>query len=611
MFGSTENMSDLIASLANNIMPPVSEPAVMETNPAGAKAASKPYQSQTFSTKDRQPVGTQDRRVVDNEKTDDIASGPEVTENKGENFREVLEKRLSDKSESQTSPEGEKKPEKTAETGHTADNPPADQKEPELTRFVDVDAQLAAKVLAENGKLAADLAQVKQAQGVSETGLDKDMPSHHIIVSLPGNRAGKAQIKANGIAAGQAYLLSKSKAEAAEAHSAKGQPVQSYPVNTNKAKDAIVQAKDGIVQAKDGIIQTLNKNSDAAVKKPMAKTDKPLISNNKAGTEQLQTQLKAPDDTAKKPASDVKQQLPQNENAAVLSEKLKSEVSLPTSRQSSPAEDLNSAEPPKKIDVAQLSAGQTKQNVTAQSQKQALSNNSKSTEQKTLDNPDKETSYTRAPNNPIVADTDTTAKLTTEFNAVPAKTQNIQPTVGTRGTAPANATGAANNGSTNTVDATDSLQLSPSEQIIQSIRVNLRTPEQEIYIGLNPPELGRIRIRFQHSNGEITGMLEVEKPQTKYDIEHSLPQIVASLQGCGVQVRRVEVVLKEQPQQNQSQSDTSDDFAGMEKQDFSGRTKDEIPGQPNSTPATAEDSVQQQPAKVVHEITDDTINVYV
>ena len=583
-------MSDLITSLANNIVPPVPE-----AGSAGVKGASNPDQSETFSTDHTRPFGADDRWVVDNDRSDDIAYGAEVTENKGENFREVLEKRLSDKSESQTSPEGEKKPEKTAETGHTADNPPADQKEPELTRFVDADAQLAAKVLAENGKLAADLAQVKQAQGVSGTGLDKDMPSHHIIVSLPGKGASKAQIKAKGIAAGQTHLLSK--AEAAEAHSAKGQPVQSYPANANKAKD--------------GIVQTLSKDSDAAGNKPAVKTDKPVISNKKAGTEQLQTQLKALDDTAKKPAPDVNQQLPQKENAAVLSEKLKSEVSLPTSRESSPAEDLNSAEPPKEIDVAQLSAGETKQNTTAQSQKQALSNNSKSTEQKTLDNHDTETSYTRAPNNPIVADTDTTAKLTTEFNAVPAKTHNIQTNVGTRGPAPANATGAANNGSTNTVDAPDSLQLSPSEQIIQSIRVNLRTPEQEIYISLNPPELGRIRIRFQHSNGEITGMLEVEKPQTKYDIEQSLSQIVASLQGCGVQVRRVDVVLKDQPQQNQSQSDTPDDFAGMEKQEFSGRTKDEIPGQPNSTPATAEDSVHQQPAKVVHEITDDTINVYV
>lgn len=590
-------MSDLIASLANNIVPPVPE-----AGSAGVKGASNPDQSETFSTDHTRPFGADDRWVVDNDRSDDIASGVEVTENKGENFREVLEKRLSDKSESQTSPEGEKKPEKTAETGHTADNPPADQKEPELTRFVDADAQLAAKVLAENGKLVADLAQVKQAQGVSGTGLGKDVPPHHIIVSLPGKGASKAQIKAKGIAAGQTHLLSK--AEAAEPHSAKGQPVQGYPVNTNKAKD-------GIVQAKDGIIQTLNKNSDTAGNKPAVKTDKPVISNKKAGTEQLQTQLKAPDDTAKKPASDVNQQLPQKENAAVLSEKLKSEVSLPTSRKNSPAEDLNSAEPPKKIDVAQLSAGETKQNATAQSQKQTLSNNSKSTGQKTLDNPDTEASYTKAPNNPVVADTDTTAKLTTEFNAVPAKTQNIQTNVGTRGPAPANATGAANNGSTNTVDAPDSLQLSPSEQIIQNIRVNLRTPEQEIYISLNPPELGRIRVRFQHSNGEITGMLEVEKPQTKYDIEQSLPQIVASLQACGVQVRRVEVVLKDQPQQNQSQSDTPDDFAGMEKQEFSGRTKDEIPGQSNSTPATAEDSVHQQPAEVVHEITDDTINVYV
>ena len=601
-------MSDLIASLANNIMPPVSEPAVMETNPAGAKAASKPYQSQTFSTKDRQPVGTQDRRVVDNEKTDDIASGPEVTENKGENFREVLEKRLSDKSESQTPPEEEKKHEKTAEKGQNANNPVPEQKNPDSARLANsanTNAQLATRILAESGKLVADLAELKQAQSVPGTVLDKDIPPHHIIVSLPGKEASKAQIKAKAIAAGETHLLSK--AEAAEPHSAKGRPVQSYPANANKAKE--------------GIVQMLSKDSGAAGNKPAVKTEKLVISNKKAatdkktGTEQLQTQLKAPDDSAKKPASDIKHQdikhqLSESENAAALSEKLKSKVELPAAQKNAPTEDLNIAEPSKKIDITQLNAGETKQNTTAQTQKQALSNNPKSTGQKTLDNAEAEASYTKAQNNAVVGDTDSTGTLTTEFNAVAAKTQNIQPTVGTRAPAPKGNTGAANNGSTNTVGTPDNLQTSPGEQIIQSIRVNLRTPEQEIYISLNPPELGRVRMMFRHSDGEITGLLEVEKPQTKYDIEQSLPQIVASLQDCGVQVRRVDVVLKDQPQQNQSQSDTPDDFPGMEKQEFSGRTKDQGPSQSNST-AAAEDSVHQQPAKVANEITDDTINVYV
>jgi len=605
-------MSDLIASLANNILPPVPEPAVMETNPAGARTASKPYQSQTFSTEDKQPVGTQDQRVVDNEKTDDIASGPEVTENKSENFREVLEKHLSNKSESQTPPEEEKKPEKTAEKAQNANNPVPEQKNPDSARLANsanTDTQLAARILVESGKLVADLAELKQAQSVPGTGLDKDMPPHHIIVSLPGKGASKAQIKAKAIAAGETHLLSK--AEAAEHHSAKGRPVQSYPANANKAKD--------------GIVQTLSKDSDVTGNKPAVKTEKLVISNKKARTEQLQTQLKAPDDSAKKPPSDIKHpdikqpdfkqpdikhQLSENENAATSSEKLKSEVELPAAQKSAPTEDLNIAEPSKKIDITQLNAGERKQNTTAQTPKQTLSNNSKSTGQKTLDNAEAEASYTKAQNNAVIGDTDTTGTLTTEFNAVAAKTQNIQPIVATQRPAPKGNTGAANNASTNTVGTPDNLQASPSEQIIQSIRVNLRTPEQEIYISLNPPELGRVRMTFRHSDGEITGLLEVEKPQTKYDIEQSLPQIIASLQDCGVQVRRVDVVLKDQPQQNQSQSDTPDDFPGMEKQEFFGRTKDEGPSQSNPT-AADEDSVHQQPAKVANEITDDTINVYV
>jgi flagellar hook-length control protein FliK len=593
-----ENMSDLIANLANNIIPPVPEPAVMETNHAGTRAASKPYQSPTFSTEDGKPVGNQDRRVVDNETIDDTASGPEVTENKGENFREVLEKRLSDKSESQIPSEEEKQPEKTAEKGQNAKNSGPEQKNPDSAHLADsanTDAQLAAKILAENGKLVANLAELTQAQSASGTDLNKDMPPHHIISSLPGKGASKTQIKAKGIAAGQTHLLSK--AEAAEANSMKGQPVQSYPANAAKTKD--------------GIVQTLNKDSGAASQKPTVKTDKPVVSNKEAGTEQLRAQLKVPDDSAKKPLSDIKHQLPEVENAAALSEKLKSEVNLPVAQKSAPTEDLNIAELSKKVDVTQLNAGERKQNPTAQTQKQAFSNNSKSSDQKTLDNAEAEASYTKAQNNAVIGDTGNTSRMTTEFNAVAVKTQSIQPNVGTQGPAPQGNTGAANNGSTNTVGTPDNLQASPSEQIIQSIRVNLHTPEQEIYIGLNPPELGRVRIAFRYSDGEITGLLETEKPQTKYDIEQSLPQIVASLQDCGVQVRRVDVVLKDQPQQDQSQSDTPDDFPGMEKQEFSGRTKDEGTSQSNSTPAADDNSVHQQSTKVTNEITDDTINVYV
>ena len=119
---------------------------------------------------------------------------------------------------------------------------------------------------------------------------------------------------------------------------------------------------------------------------------------------------------------------------------------------------------------------------------------------------------------------------------------------------------------------------------------------------------------FQQIDGEITGLLEAEKRQTKYEIAKSIPQIVASLQECGVQVRRINVLLNEQNQQ-QAQFKNNDvpdgDFAGMTKHGFADKPTDDNSTRPNSPQADMARPVTQQSSNVANEITDDTINVYV
>jgi flagellar hook-length control protein FliK len=76
---------------------------------------------------------------------------------------------------------------------------------------------------------------------------------------------------------------------------------------------------------------------------------------------------------------------------------------------------------------------------------------------------------------------------------------------------------------------------------------------QKITVNLNPPELGRISIKFEKNGDEVTGRLEIEKTQTKSQIDLNLSQIVQNLQDSGVQVKRLEVVLLEQPLGNQQE----------------------------------------------------------
>jgi len=85
-----------------------------------------------------------------------------------------------------------------------------------------------------------------------------------------------------------------------------------------------------------------------------------------------------------------------------------------------------------------------------------------------------------------------------------------------------------------------------SDQIIESISNSSLKYDKQIVIRLNPPELGRVLARFQEQSNEITGILQVSKTQTRYEIEQALPHITRALADSGVQIKRLEVVLTDQ-----------------------------------------------------------------
>ncbi len=91
------------------------------------------------------------------------------------------------------------------------------------------------------------------------------------------------------------------------------------------------------------------------------------------------------------------------------------------------------------------------------------------------------------------------------------------------------------------------------KQILESIHSSLiqKGQSQQITVRLNPPELGRVFIKFQEQDNQITGLLEVSKTQTRTEIEQALPQIVRSLQESGIQIKRLDVVLSEEEQPEQ------------------------------------------------------------
>jgi flagellar hook-length control protein FliK len=555
-------MSD-IATLANHIvLPRVPEPAVVDQNPSAPSQKTDDFTADSSRPLDPQQPSTGARRT-----DDDTAATNPGPESGTENFSNVLEKRLSQESDSHLEPKGAQNPKQTGEAPPATDKPAPKQKPALLIHLANTASGI-----------PADPEQLKPSQ----TKAAPTMPSHHVTVALPGKGATKTDVKAKPNATGQTHLLSK--AQPAAKGSAQGQPVQAEQLKTD------APAAD--------VGPTLGKNQ-------AAKTQNGPASNNKPAADSAQTLLPAADNTTKKPAPNIDPQLNQTKNADILDENPKTDELLATTKHS-----LTDNTNAKGIPPAGTKGIQT---VPGKNQTPAASESAQSATQK--DTPDVQAALAAARTNAVIADTDGSNPTAVIVNALGTKASNVPSTLTARQPNSAdNASPTAAGSSTGGIGAAGNIQPSPAQQIIDSIRLNIDTPQPQINISLNPPELGRVRIMFQQIDGEITGLLEAQKRQTKYDIEKSIPQIVASLQECGVQVRRIDVLVNEQNQQ-QAQFKNNDvpdgDFAGMTKHGFAHKPTEENSARPNSPQADTARPVTQQSSNVANEITDDTINVYV
>ena len=102
--------------------------------------------------------------------------------------------------------------------------------------------------------------------------------------------------------------------------------------------------------------------------------------------------------------------------------------------------------------------------------------------------------------------------------------------------------------------------LSPAQQILRSIQTDAAGDTRQIQIALSPAGLGMVRIQFQQTGDDISGVLEVQKTETRREIEKSLPQIVAALDSQGLQVRKIDITGMPNSQQKQSGFEGSQDW---------------------------------------------------
>ena len=110
-------------------------------------------------------------------------------------------------------------------------------------------------------------------------------------------------------------------------------------------------------------------------------------------------------------------------------------------------------------------------------------------------------------------------------------------------------------------------------QVVNEIRSSSLTDRQQISIALDPPELGRINIRFQQKNGEIIGLLEADNVKTRQEISDEMPLIIRSLNEGGIAVKKVEVVLTQQDQQDSMRGNSSNEFDNTGRENPKGDEK--------------------------------------
>ena len=149
-------------------------------------------------------------------------------------------------------------------------------------------------------------------------------------------------------------------------------------------------------------------------------------------------------------------------------------------------------------------------------------------------------------------------------------------------------------------------------QITEQIRSSSARGREQITIALDPPELGKVMIKFQQRNGEIVGIVEVEKVRTQQEIADEMPVILKSLNEGGIAVNRVEVVLADQETQDALKDNSTNQNNNTGRQGFQD-SSDNPQNQP-SDPRPRNFSRQYNPGNkadnYTNTLSDDAINMF-
>lgn len=124
-----------------------------------------------------------------------------------------------------------------------------------------------------------------------------------------------------------------------------------------------------------------------------------------------------------------------------------------------------------------------------------------------------------------------------------------------------------------------------SEQILDGVRASVTQGEGQISVRLQPPELGTVTVRLRERGDRLEGTVEVEKSDTRREIERALPDVVRSLQDAGIQVRHLNVTGGDSPKPDLGPGAGPQD--GASGQNGGGQNRDHLPAPPTPWPQEA------------------------
>lgn len=499
----------------------------------------------------------------------------QVNEGKGEDFQDVLERKLSNKSEDRRATADDEKPQNSE--NKTKDN--SEENICNLSGLIDINTREITNAITGKAKKQAPTILVKpdkDAKPITKAVSDQQQK----IIDIPAINIAKDSSKSNK----KDDLVALAAAETTKVQKPTGDSTKGTEV-----KQIVQEAVGKEAKAKDTNPDT-TQLADKPAENKMVNTNK-LKSQDTPVAKQSQKAADAGNtDQATDPgitANDKIDPTDFTKIAETTDKAIKPEMLAENKPKST-----ESVDKPQKIENLQIDPKEDKGNAN-QTLENALNDQNAKTEKEKI-NANVDFNNIKAQNETAVNSIADTPVANTNQTAVSGNITGVQ------SVASASAARA------------DALQpQSPTDQIIDAVRTQDVTPSRQINISLNPAELGRVRISFQQSDGEITGMIEVEKSQTRVDIEKAIPQIVNSLQDSGVQVKKIEVIQDNGADTRRQQSDMADQFEQANSRNFSDGSYSSSKNQSETSARGSQlgNDYQLEKGSVSH-ISDDAISAY-